>query len=248
MAEHEQDPAVEAVVAVGGERHVIQDETPTVCAPPLAARIAAAMLEAKQVTKSSRNTQQNYNFASAEQILAAVREPLFKRDIILVPSVLGYDEQSITSGKGAEGSRVIIDVEFTFSDGLEVIRNRWRGEGQDYGDKAFGKAYTNAVKTFIRTAWLLPTDHDDPEGSDPGERATGQSPPWQRPATDARRGELVKLLGQSGADALAAQIEGAWGLLPDGAVAIVKALVPPTPAATDPPPPAGEEPRAWRSD
>jgi hypothetical protein len=101
---------------------------------------------------------------------------------------------------------VKLDVRFTFTDGREELEVRWHGEGQDYGDKAYGKAYTNAVKTFVRTAWLLPTEHDDPEGSPAGERAstgTITPPDWALPANAngeaAARAGLAKHIGETAA-------------------------------------------------
>lgn len=217
MAEHEQ---AEAFTAVGGETVELA------AAPTLASRVADAMAETEAVSKTGENKDQGYKFASAEAILSAARGPLLARGIALMPSVLGVDEQEIQSRGGAKGSRVIIHVRFTFTDGREMLVQDWRGEGQDYGDKAYGKAYTNAVKTFIRTAWMLPTEHDDPEASDPGQRHAVDQPAWQRPASPARRDELNALIGETAAGALADQIEKAWGLLPDGAIAIVKALIP----------------------
>lgn len=152
------------------------------------ARIAAAMREAEQVTKSSTNTDQGYKFASAESILAAVRLPLLKRGIILTAQPRNYDEQTITSRGGSQGTRVLIDVDYTFRDDEHtLVIEAWRGDGQDFGDKAYGKAYTNAIKTFIRGQWLLPTEHDDPEGSPSGERVAAARQPAAPtfPAADA---------------------------------------------------------------
>lgn len=218
------------------------DETPEQEAAPIKVdestfygRIAAAMLEAKKVTKSSRNTSQNYNFASAETILDATREALLKRAIVLLPSVTGVEEHEIESNSGTAGTRVVLDMKFTFlghGDG-EKWECSWKGEGQDYGDKAYGKAYTNALKTFIRSAWLLPTEHDDPEGSDPGtRRAKGSDAPplpvWAQQASKERWAEgwehLSGLIGEEQAAAFAEQIGGAWGYVPDGAIAIIKAI------------------------
>lgn len=163
---------------------------------PLAAKIAAAMLEAEEVTKSSRNKEQGYNFASAESILAAVREPLLKRGVTMLPSRTAVRETEIQSKSGTRGTKVAIDLTFEFDDGAQTKVYEWTGEGQDYGDKAYGKAYTNAVKTFIRIGWMLPTEHDDPEGSDPGERvAVATGPAFGPPASDELTSKLSGALG-----------------------------------------------------
>lgn len=204
------------------------EQDTTTATPPLAARIAEAMAETEAVAKTGENKDQGYKFASAEAILAAARGPLLRRGIILTPSVVDVDEREIQSRGGTKGSRVIIQVRFTFTDGIETLESDWRGEGQDYGDKAFGKAYTNAVKTYIRTAWLLPTEHDDPEASSPGDRAGGQQPAWQREITKAKYDEawqaLAGTIGESRTAELVAAVTQTWGYLPNGFSALAKAF------------------------
>lgn len=196
---------------------------------PLAERVAEAMAETEAVAKTGENKDQGYKFASAEAILAAARGPLLKRGIVLLPNVVAIDEQEIQARSGAKGSRVIVHVQFVFTDGIETLAQDWRGEGQDYGDKAFGKAYTNAVKTFIRTAWMLPTEHDDPEASDPGQRAANQAPVWQHSISKAKYDEawaaLAPIIGDERTAALVAAITETWGYLPNGYAALAKAFV-----------------------
>lgn len=197
---------------------------------PLMVRVAAAMAEAAAVTKGSENKEQGYKFASAEAILGAVRVPLLERGIVLIPSVLSIDEKEITARSGSKGTRIVVDVAFTFTDGREELVANWRGEGQDYGDKALGKAFTNAVKTFIRSAWLLPTEHDDPEASSPGERVgASELPVWALESSKARYSEawiaLAGIVGEERTAEFIGALGGKWGYLPDGAVAIIKAIV-----------------------
>ena len=155
----------------------------------LAEKIAAAMLEAGIVTKSETagtGGGDRFKYASAEAIFAAVRGPLLRRGVLMLPKPDEFTETEITARSGTKGTRVVIDLAFEFTDGRESITRAWRGEGQDYGDKAYGKAYTNAAKTFVRTAWLLPTEHDDPEATPAGERAAPAEPPaWAGPAEPA---------------------------------------------------------------
>lgn len=214
-------------------------ETDTLTGGTLAERIAGAMGEAGEVTKSGRNLEQGYNFASAEAILKAVRTPLFERGIILTPSVDELAEHDITSKGGAKGTRVVLSLTFTFRDGKDELAFKWRGEGQDYGDKAYGKAYTNAVKTFIRTAWLLPTEHDDPEASSPTERAVatnGDLPAWAKGASKERIAEangLVTVLGAERTRGVFAAVKGTLGEVPDVVVNVAKLLATQYAAALD---------------
>lgn len=199
--------------------------------PTLAARIAAAMAEAGEVTKSDENREQGYKFASAESILKAVREPLLARGVLLFPNVESLEEHEITSKSGTKGTRVVIEVTYKFTDGRDELVARWQGEGQDYGDKAYGKAYTNALKTFIRSAWLLPTEHDDPEARPSGDRvaagATAELPAWAKPAGRDRIAQadaLVPVLGQARTRAVFAAVKGSLGEVPDIVVNTAKLL------------------------
>lgn len=164
---------------------------------PLLQRVAAAMLQTSAVTKNKRNSDQGYSYASVESMLEEVRGPLHERGVLLLPQITSSEEQTIRSKSGTEGSRVVLEVTFRFLDGKTADTYEitgWKGEGQDYGDKAYGKAYTNAIKTFVRAAWLLPAG-DDPEGSDPGERAAKNGgPDWAKPAPKALKGAAVKVL------------------------------------------------------
>lgn len=206
-------------------------EPPESVSADLIAAIAAAMGEAGEVTKSSVNKDQGYKFASAEAILAAVRKPLLARGVILTAEIVSLAEREITSRNNARGSLITIEVEFTFrGHDSQLTIGGWRGQGQDYGDKALGKAYTNAVKTFIRTQWLLPTEHDDPEASDPGERAGAQEiPAWARASTEDRKKAMVAALGDVfGVEAVKAvgqNVASQIGYMPDGFVGFALALV-----------------------
>lgn len=204
--------------------------------PSFISRIAAAMAEAGRVGKDGRNTDQGYDYASVEAVLEEVRRPLLERHIILLPGKPAVEETEIRSRGGTVGTSATVTVDFTFLDGLSdatLTVAGWQGQGQDYGDKAFGKAYTNAIKTFVRITWLLPTG-DDPEADSP-ERvakpngAAAELPTWARPSTSARKtelgGALIPLLGRERALAVAKSVQGSLGHLPDVLVAYTKLLV-----------------------
>jgi hypothetical protein len=204
--------------------------TPEPEGPTLAEKVAAAMSEAAEVTKSSRNTEQGYNFASAEAILAAVRAPLLKRGVLLIPSEGQYETEEIQARSGAKGQRVTVTVTFRFTDGRdELLIPGWRGVGQDYGDKAAGKAYTNALKTLIRTAWLLPTEHDDPERSSPGENvgaSPAELPKWARKTErpEAWLAALERHVGSASSLAAWQGMENALGYVPDVAIQVARLI------------------------
>lgn len=234
--ENTDERELEDVVKPGEEREPEVDAT---AAPAsLAKRLAEAMLEVERVDKDGRNEEHNYNYASIEAILAGVRRPLLERGIILIPNVTGVDEKTVRSRGGTEGTALTLTVDFTFVDGETgdtfTVAN-WRGQGIDYQDKAYGKAYTSALKTFIRSTWLLPTG-DDPEAESPermaasSQAAPAAPPRWAQQASDERLREFIGALGELGVpNDAAAKIIGAgrerWGgTFPNVAVAIGKAI------------------------
>lgn len=200
---------------------------------PLVTAVALAMSEAGQVTKSGVNVDQGYKFASAEAILAAVRMPLLSRGVLLTAQPTDYIVEGITSRNNAKGEKITVVVDFTFRNGAgEVLTIAgWRGIGQDYGDKAIGKAYTSAIKTFVRTTWLLPTEHDDPEGSSAGEAVEPRTalPPWALEASSASKASMVNtlalLMGEEAAKDFGRQMKAAFGIVPDIVPSAVNAIV-----------------------
>jgi len=217
--------------------------------PPasLISDLAEAMLNATAVHKSQHNKDQNYDYASAEQILAAVRGPLLERGLVLTQRTVGLNVYEIVSKGGAKGTGVIVEIEFTFHHGPTgdtLVIPGWRGSAQDYGDKAIQKAYTNAVKTFIRSQWLLPTDTENTDTPLPDAAPSEPAPPWARQARPERRDELAARLVALGVDpdVLLGSIEETIGHIPDIVVSFARALPAGHAAQTPPQPAAGRPP------
>ena len=133
--------------------------------PTLYAKLAEVVLEVNNVEKDGHNDFQNYDYTSAEELLRAVRGPLASRNVVLVPSVQMVDERAIVTPKGKASTVTTVTVSFTFVDGEtgQTHECAWAGTGDDASDKGLYKAYTGAIKTFLRNAFLLPMG-DDPEG------------------------------------------------------------------------------------
>lgn len=198
--------------------------------------LAAAMADAGRVVKDRTNTDQGWKFASVESMLEAVRLPLFKRGVILTLSQPRYSTEVIHSRSGTPGEKVTVAFDFTFRSARESFTiSGWEGDGVDYADKAKGKAITNAIKTFIRAQWLLPTElDDDPDRNTPEQRAArepaaAELPAWARSATPEQRKELgdavTKLIGPERARALAQGVKQSFGGTPGCIVGFTKALV-----------------------
>ncbi len=131
---------------------------------PLYAKLAEITAELGYVAKDGKNEFQNYKYTSAEALLAAIRGPLSSKGIALMPALTALSEREYTTSKGKASVITTAHVTFTLVDSESGERHEcaWAGQGDDPGDKGLGKAYTNAIKTFLREQFLIPQG-DDPE-------------------------------------------------------------------------------------
>lgn len=143
-------------------------------------KLAEIVTEVAGVEKDGHNDFHKYNYTSAEAMLRALRGPLASRNVVLMPSVVGIDEREIETSKGKASTVTTVRVSFTFVDGDtgHMHKCEWAGQGDDPADKGLSKAYTNAVKTFLREQFLIPQG-DDPEA----DTRTDERASERRPAT-----------------------------------------------------------------
>lgn len=180
----------------------------------LYAKLAEAIAEVEHVAKDGTNEFHKYRYTSAEEVYRELRDPLLKRGLVFVPSV-------IESQNGGDSILARYRMRIIDAESGEALEAEWLGEGQDKGDKAPYKAATGACKTFLRHLFMLPAD-DDPEADastdrKPAPKASARKPKAeagrQRGATAQQRGYLNKMAGELGltkAD-LAGAIEHATG-------------------------------------
>lgn len=190
-------------------------------------KLAEVVAEVGYVAKDGHNKFQDYKYTSAEALLSTVRGPLSARGVVLMPSLTALSEREYTTSKGKASIVTTAHVRFTFvdSDSGETHECEWAGQGDDPADKGLGKAYTNAIKTFLREQFLIPQG-DDPEadqsaderGSDRAPRTPEAAPPQQseRPASAKQRGLIFARAGEvkMPADLLANVILNAMGAEP----------------------------------
>lgn len=160
-------------------------------APSLAEKLVEVMAEVTSVEKDGHNDFHDYDYTTAEAMLAAIRGPLSERGIILCPSVMAVEKQGTLTTM-----HLSIDIRDSESD--EKINAIWYGTGDDKGDKGLYKAYTGALKTFLRAQFLLPMEHDPEadESTDKRGANDGQPEPRTLPADAAER--LAKIVEDAG--------------------------------------------------
>lgn len=120
-------------------------------------KILAVMEGIEKVSKDKKNSFHNYNYASDEAIVGAIREVLIKNGLIVTPSQLECHQT---------GELTTLAIEYTLLDvdSGEKIVSKVYGQGQDKGDKGVYKAATGAEKYFLLKTFLIPTT-DDPEAN-----------------------------------------------------------------------------------
>jgi hypothetical protein len=132
----------------------------------LAAKLAEVVLSVSSVEKRGHNDFHDYDYATAADVLEAVRRGLAERHVVIIPRVTG--QQVLTKERQGKAPEFITTAEMklTLLDGEtgETMECPWLGCGQDSGDKGIYKALTGGYKYFLLQLFMIPTG-DDPEKS-----------------------------------------------------------------------------------
>jgi len=157
----------------------------------LATAVCAVMGEIGYVRATGKNTQQNYNYTSDEDLLTAIQPLLVKHGLAILPTSYGIDSEQFTTSNGKTMWRSNVDVTYLLlHTSGECLNLHMGGSGTDSLDKDPYKALTGAYKYLLRQTFAVPTgddaERDQPHGSTPPEPDGGRpnSPPVQsgRPA------------------------------------------------------------------
>src|SRR6266404_4309112 len=155
-----------------GEETVVSTRLPVII------KLVQIMSELKQLPKRGYNEFHKYYFLQEEDLLAAVREKLAERCIMLMPSVTNIEhlQLSRTDSNGKEKASILTTVRtrYTFVDGEsgDSYSCDWAGDGEDSLDKGIYKGYTGSEKSFLIKVFLIPTCKD-PERPSPQQRQGG---------------------------------------------------------------------------
>src|ERR1035437_4541201 len=99
----------------------------------LYAKLAEVTAEVGYVAEDGHNDFQNYDYTTAEAVLAAIRGPLSARKVMLMPSLAALSEREYTTANGKASDISTAHGSFTFVDGKsgESHTSEWAGEGDD---------------------------------------------------------------------------------------------------------------------
>ena len=148
----------------------------------LAAKIAKASADVGGRLKADKtNTQDRYNYISADKILAECGQALAAVGVSVIPAMTDAD---INIGETAGGKRRFdarVAFVMTVTDGETESAQPWFGFGADYTtpDKAVYKAVTNGHKYFLSKLLMIG------EGNEDGEHEAAPEAPQQAPARQA---------------------------------------------------------------
>lgn len=117
------------------------------------------------VAKNDRNSAQGFNFRGIDAVVNAVSPQLQKYGVVVMPTVLDYEYQSVEIGKNRTVmGHVKVKVTYNFygANG-DTLATTVVGEAMDAGDKATAKAMSVAFRTALLQSLCLATDDIDPD-------------------------------------------------------------------------------------
>lgn len=138
-------------------------------------KMASVMLAIGGISKSGKNSHQNYAFIKHSDVFAKVQELLGSHGIAMYSNVIGYE--LLPTDKG---THVVLQMKFILAcqDTGQAMECLWVGEAKDSSDKAFNKAMTAGMKYFLLTTFLI--------ASDEAKDADSESPSTGRPTTQKK--------------------------------------------------------------
>lgn len=153
----------------------------------LISKIASASIKVGALKPDKTNTQQSYDYISADKVLERAGDALAAAGVVIIPSIQSEACERVETGNGK--SRFDSTVTFTMivTDGETQLEMSWRGRGSDYSvpDKAMYKAITSGHKYFLMKLLNVGVGNEDGEHeSDP------QQAPQRAQATKSTRNDV----------------------------------------------------------
>lgn len=138
--------------------------------PKVAAAVIAVMEKVPKLEKSERNTHGNYNFASIDGFLEALRPLCAKNGLIIIQDEESFELKQSQNKKGETVTWLIVRFRFTLahSSGETWVHRPARTimVNAAMGAQAFGAAQSYALKQFMRALFQIATGEADVD-SDP---------------------------------------------------------------------------------
>ena len=149
----------------------------------LVAKLARACVGIGNFQADKRNTQQNYNYISADQVLSRVGAALAAEGVMIIPAITEEIIDLVQPKPNQSRYDALVSLEMTITDGNEAIIQQWLGRGSDYSvpDKALYKAITSGHKYFLMKLFNIGVGNDDSEheAEQPQQRVQARQPQAQ---------------------------------------------------------------------
>lgn len=161
------------------------------------------------VGKNAMNTQQNFKYQAADDVMDTLAPILSKHHLIILPSVESHALTERMTANQRPVLHALLKLTYTFLcplDGSSTQVGPIYGEAMDSGDKATNKAMTAAYKYLCKYSFCIPITGDDPDSQSheiagtpkeqaqrPGPRPESPSetaPPARSSASPAPSGEM----------------------------------------------------------
>ena len=152
----------------------------------LAKKIVAIMKVVHTVKKDKKHDHFGYGFASADAVVAALRDALITNAVAIFPNQISCEEIQVQKGNGKVTviTKVCVENKIVDADSGEFEVCRVYGYGMDDQDKGASKAGTMAEKEYLKKQFLIVTPDDPAAGQ---ARRAYQGSRDDRPAAPATR-------------------------------------------------------------
>jgi len=131
------------------------------------------------VQKRGYNAFHKYSYVTEADLVTAVRQYLAVAGIVIIPNAHAYAQL---------GDMMVVEIEYTVTDGNEAFTFSMPGAGSDKGDKGIYKAITGSQKYALMKLFKIETGDDPEADTRVDERAHVSAGPPSRP-TEVRTGE-----------------------------------------------------------
>jgi hypothetical protein len=145
-----------------------------------------------------------YAFRGIDDVYAALHDLFAEVGLVVLPSTIAREREQRprSSGSGYNYvTHVHVRLRFLAQDGTSEELDGW-GEGADTGDKSTGKAYSQAIKSALLAAFLIPTEESRSTEPD----ATNSEPSRPFTAEEVERAE--RALGAARATTTVEELAG----------------------------------------
>lgn len=122
------------------------------------------------IEKTGKNKEQGYAYIEQGQILAQVRSQLAQHNVVIIPSIVGRNQERFQTGSGKTATRTLVNMSYEIIDGDKpddrLVINWDGGESIAWDDKGTQKALTSNQKYFLAKLFMI-SDKEDADRDTP---------------------------------------------------------------------------------